>query len=80
VKTLAIVLAFNEVAALAGVISELRERHPCLEVLVIGGASTDGTGELRQDPVSATCSSSGGASRTSWQLSLRAGFPAGFLG
>lgn len=38
--------AFNEAAALPGVVAELRQRHPELEVLVVDDASVDGTGEM----------------------------------
>jgi len=46
VKTLAVIPAFNEAAALPGVVAELRQLHPALEVLVVDDASVDGTGEL----------------------------------
>lgn len=45
-RTLAVIPAYNEAAALPGVVSELRQRHPGLEVLVVDDASVDGTGEL----------------------------------
>jgi len=46
VKTIAVIPAFNEAAALPGVVAELRQRHPALDVLVVDDASVDGTGEL----------------------------------
>ena len=45
-RTLAVIPAFNEAAALPGVVAELRRRHPALDVVVVDDASVDGTGEL----------------------------------
>jgi glycosyltransferase involved in cell wall biosynthesis len=42
-KRLAIVPAYNEEAAIAGVVAELRERRPDFDVLVIDDGSTDRT-------------------------------------
>jgi len=44
--TLAVIPAHNEAETLPGVVRELRERHPSLEILVVDDASTDGTGDL----------------------------------
>jgi glycosyltransferase involved in cell wall biosynthesis len=45
-RCLALVPVHNEVASLAGVVAELRDQAPALDVLVIDDASTDGTGEV----------------------------------
>jgi len=46
VRSIVLVPSYNEVATLASVVSELRERRPDLDVLVVDDASTDGTGDL----------------------------------
>lgn len=45
-RRIAIVPARNEQGAIAGVVREIRERDPGLDVLVIDDGSTDGTAEL----------------------------------
>ncbi len=45
-RTIAVIPAYNEATTLPGVVAELRELHPQLEIMVVDDASVDGTGEL----------------------------------
>lgn len=45
-KTLLLIPAYNEEGAIASVVSEVRELHPDLRVLVTDDCSTDGTADL----------------------------------
>jgi glycosyltransferase involved in cell wall biosynthesis len=78
-RTLVIIPAYNEEAALAGVLAELAEQVPDIDVLVVDDGSTDRTAEVARAAGVAVARlpfnlGIGGALRTGFRYAVRRGY------